>query len=173
MSFQNSLKKLESSSEFKSFKTKNKKAFLFSAFFVFNSKLEIDTEQFNYYISEKKVIVFDVKDSITSKTDELEPHDKITKIDSNIKIDTDELKKIIEKEIETKKLGAFDVSKIICILQNIDGKQVWNVTCLMSSLKMLRMQIDCFSGKIIKSEEASLFDMMKIKKNYEAGKESV
>lgn len=164
MSFKDSLKKLKASKEFKKFKAKNKSAFLFSAFFVLNSQLELETQQIDYFLTRKRVATFLINDKIEFKTDEFNPKGKITAINENIKIDIDDLKKIIENEINKKSLANFGINKIIVVLQKINNKQMWNVTCLLSSLKMLRLHINCFNGKILESKEASVFDFISVKK---------
>lgn len=164
MSFQDSLKKLKVSKEFKKFKAKNKNAFLFSAFFVLNSNLELETQQLDYFLAKNKVATFIIEDNkINYKIDEINPQNEITALNENIKIDIEKLKEIVKKEIEKKALSEFEINKVIIILQKINGRQLWNLTCLMSSLKMLRLYIDCFNGKIIESKEASVFDFISIK----------
>lgn len=164
MSFQESLKKLKTSKEFKKFKEKNKKSFLFSAFFILDSNLDIETQQLDYFLTNKKVAIFIINDKIKYKTDDFSPSDKITALDENIKVDINELKEIIKKEIEKKSLQAFDINKAIVVLQKIKGKQLWNVTCILSNLKILKMHIDCFNGKVLESKETSVFNFISVKK---------
>lgn len=165
MSFQEALKKLQASNEFKSFMKKNKKSFLFSAFFVLNTKFEVEKQQLDYFLDEKKAATFSVNDEISLKTDEFHPTVRITPLDEKIKIDIDKLQGIIKKELEKKSLLGFEIGKIIAILQKINNVQMWNITCMMSSLKILKLHIDCFNGKIISSEEANVFDFLQIKKS--------
>lgn len=164
MSFQESLKKLQTSKEFKKFKAKFKSSFLFSAFFILDSNLDIETQQLDYFLTNKKVATFIIDDKIEFKTDDFNPQSKITALDENIKVDIDKLKEIIRKEIEKKSLQAFDINKVIAILQKIKGKQLWNVTCMLSSLKILKMHIDCFNGRVLESKESSVFDFIQINK---------
>lgn len=166
MSFKDSLKKLRASKEFKQFKEKNKNAFLFSAFFVLNSALELETRQIDYFLSEKKAATFTISEDekIELKIDEINPKSALSALDENIKIDVDKLKDIIDKEMKKKALTEFGINKIIIVLQKIQEKQIWNVTCLLSSLKMLRLHVDCFNGKILESKEASVFDFISVKK---------
>ncbi|MCX8193902.1 MAG: hypothetical protein N3G19_00875 [Candidatus Pacearchaeota archaeon] len=165
MSFQDSLKKLKASKEFKKFKNKFKNSFLFSAFFILGPSLEIETQQFDYFLTKKKAATFTVNDKIELKTDNFNPKDKVTALDENIEIDIDKLKEIIKKEITKRNLIDFDINKIIMILQKIDGKQLWNITCMLSSLKLLKLHVDCFNGKVLKNEEANVFDFLQIKSN--------
>lgn len=165
MSFQNSLKILQSSKEFKQFKAKNKNSFLFSAFFMLNSKLELETQQLNYIIDKKKVATFLVSDEhIEQKTDEINSKRELSKLDENIKIDLDKLKKIIEGEIKKKSLTEFNISKVFAVLQKINNVQLWNVTCLMDCLKILRLHVNCFNGKILEIKEDNLGDFLSFQK---------
>ncbi len=171
MSFHKILKQLQTSKEFQEFKKKHKKAFLFSAFFTLTPDFSVETQQLDFYFS-KHVATFFINQEIKHKIEEFEPKGKITELNKNIKIDIDKLQGIIKKEIEKQKLQAFDLSKIIAILQkaNISSKkgqqeqQIWNVTCLFSSFKMLRLHVECFNGKILKSEQASILDFVQVKK---------
>lgn len=165
MSFQDSLKILQNSREFKQFKRKNKKSFLFSAFFILNSKFELETQQLDYYVGKNKVATFIITDeSIEQKIDEINPQSKLSELDENIKIDIGKVKKIIEREIKKRKLAEFEIGKIILILQKINERQLWNVTCMMSSLKLLNLHIDCFNGKILMAKEASVADFISFQK---------
>ena len=167
MSFKQALKKLEESSEFQAFKKKNKKAFLFSAFFILNPNLDLETQQFDYFLSQKKVATFLINEKIEHKIDNFNPQNKITKIDENIKADIEDIRHVINDELRKKWPQGVEVNKVIAILQKIDGKQMWNITCLLGSMKLLKIHVDCFNGKVLKSEEASIFDMIKIKKTKE------
>jgi hypothetical protein len=96
---------------------------------------------------------------VALKMEETADKKKILEIDEKIKIDLNDVQKIAEKEIEKNKIAS-KLNKIIAILQMHDEKQIWNVTCIFSSLAMLRLHIDAFSGKILKSEKASMFDFV-------------
>jgi hypothetical protein len=167
MSFKEGLKKLRESREFKDFKAKNKKSFLFSAFFILNPNLDLETQQFDYFLSQKKVATFLINEKIEHKIDEFNPQSKITALDENIKVDVEDLRHTINNELRKKWPQGAEVNKIIAILQKIDNKQIWNITCLLGNMKLLKIHINCFDGKVLESEEASIFDMIKIKKTKE------
>ena len=173
MSFHEALKKLEASGEFKSFKEKNKNTFLFSAFFVL-SENKIEAQQFNFYIPEKQeAVTFMLEETIKHKTEKFMKKD-ITELNTNIKIDLDELQDIVKKEAEKQKLK---LEKIIAVLQKAklsseneqekrqeqEEVQIWNVICL-CGFKMLRMHVDCLTGEIFKSEQSSILDFIQVKK---------
>ncbi|MGB9707761.1 MAG: hypothetical protein ACPLXC_00300 [Candidatus Pacearchaeota archaeon] len=166
MSFQNSLKILQGSKEFKRFKEKHKNTFLFSAFFALNSKLELETQQLDYIIGKTKVATFLVSEEgkIEYKEDEINPTSELSALDEKIKIDIEKLKKIIEGEIKRRALTEFNISKIFIVLQKINNVQLWNVTCLMDCLKILRIHVDCFNGKVLEEKEESIADFLSFQK---------
>ena len=171
MSFQNSLKFLQSNKEFKQFKAKNKSAFLFSAFFALNSKLEIETQQLDYLLGKNQVATFLINENnIEQKNDEINPTSKLSALNENIKIDIDKVIKLIENEVKKRSLTEFDVNKVFVVLQKLNEQQMWNVTCLLSSLKILRMHIDCFSGKVLESKEESIADFLSFQKGNKGSK---
>ncbi|UZE94188.1 MAG: hypothetical protein IB618_01270 [Candidatus Pacearchaeota archaeon] len=163
MSFHKTLKKLKESQVFKDFKEKNKKAFLFSAFFVLTSEFSIETEQLDFYIPEKKKVeTFFIDKEVKHKQEDFTPKDKITALNEDIKTDLKELEEIIKKELEKEKLTTYNINKIIVILQKQKEKQIWNITCLLSGFKMLRIQVDCFNSEILESKQGSILDFVQI-----------
>jgi hypothetical protein len=171
MSFQEALKTLKESSEFKSFIKKNKKSFLFSAFFVLGPNFEVETQQIDYFISDNKAATFYLTDPIQLKIGDFNPTAKVMPLNEKIKIDVDSLKDIVLKEIQKQKLGNNFANKVLAIMQNQDQKQIWNLTCLSSSFKILRMHVDCFSGKILKSEQHNMLDFIRIQKGNKQSQE--
>lgn len=164
MSFHKIFKKLKSNKEFKKFKDKYKSSFLFSAFFVLLPDFSVETQQLDYYIPEKKKVeIFIMEEKINHRQEDFKPAGKITKLNENIKVDIPELQEIIKKELEKQKLTTFSVNKIIAILQKQKEKQIWNITCLLSGFKMLRLCIDCFNSKIIESKQGSILDFVQVK----------
>jgi frataxin-like iron-binding protein CyaY len=164
MSFQELVKKVESSNEFCKFKKENKKAILYSGFFTIRQafgNLILESEQLDYWLGQDDVATFFIEENkIKNKIDKLEKKDKkFNELDRKIKIDVEDIEKIILKELEKENLEIKDVSKIIIILQKPE-KQIWNITCIIG-LQMLRMHID-IHGKILEKKKGSLFDMMKI-----------
>ncbi len=158
------MKRLKDSYEFKKFKRKHKNIFLFSAFFVLNSDFEIDTQQIDYFLGKNKAVTFYIGKEIKHKIDELNPQSEITALDEKIKIDLKELRDIIKNELWNKSLKESEINKIIVILQKINNRQMWNVTCMLTSLKILRLHVDCFTGEVLESKQGSIFDFIQVKK---------
>lgn len=163
MMFKEALKILKDSPEFRDFIKKNGKSFLFSAFFVLNDKFEPETRQLDYYIDDKSAATFVLGEKVELKIGEFHPVSRITALDEKI-VDIGKLGKTITDELG-KKLGkGSGPSKVIAILQKIDDVQVWNITCMTGSLRILRIKIDSSSGKILESSEAKVSDYIKINK---------
>lgn len=170
MSFQEALKSLKASPKYKDFRKKNKDAFLFSAFFILNPDFTLQAQQIDFYSKkDKKSSTFYISDKIEQKTEDFEPKGELMPLDEKIKLDIDKLKDIVEKEIDRQKLKAFEIAKIIAVLQKIDGKQIWNLTVLFNSFKILQLHIDCFNGKVLKSEQLSMLDMIRVQKGNKQG----
>lgn len=151
-------KKLETSKELKDFEKKNEKAFLYSCFFVSEGKW-----QFDYYNPEDNNITsFEAAEKIKEMPIDslVNKKAKITELNlNNIKI---ECKKAVEaaKEFMTKNYPS-DISfmKEIIILENNEGKPVWNLTFLTATLKLVNIKVDGENGKIITHSSDSFLKM--------------
>jgi len=168
MSIKTLINTIENSSEFKEFKKKHKKTVLYSAFLLIRQafgNLIVETQQLDYWLGGEEVAEFfiDEKANVQFKVDKLEPSKEknrvFTELDKKI-LEVEELDKLIIKEIEKNSSEVKDVSKIICVLQKIENKQVWNITCIIG-LSMLRFHLD-MNGKVLESKKGSLFDVVSI-----------
>ena len=50
------------------------------------------------------------------------------------------------------------IKKIIAIIQNINGKKIWNLNCILSGMSLLNAHIDDESRTILKIEKKSMMD---------------
>lgn len=57
-----------------------------------------------------------------------------------------------------------EFTKIIAILQNIDGKNVWNFTLMNKSFHILNVRIDASNGNLLKKEPINLVEFESDKK---------
>lgn len=171
MSFKNLKIQVEKSDEFKKFRKENPKAILYSAFFMLKQtcgNLIVENQQLDYWLGKEKVATFffDENESVKSKVDEVEPMKEGEKRDiqeldeKEVKLDVDDLQKIIKKELEKNKVDMNELSKTIAILQKIKGKIIWNITCV-SGLSLYRIHVD-EDGKVLESKKESILSMMKI-----------
>lgn len=158
MNFTEALKKLEESREFRDFKKKNPSACLCAGFFILDLESKQDVQQIDFQC-EEKIAAFSVADEISMKMEETADKKKVPAIKPEIKVDLDDVQEIAGKEIKKQKIAS-KLNKIIAIMQMHEEKQIWNLTCIFSSFAMLRLHVECMTGKILKSEKASMFDFV-------------
>ncbi len=152
---------VENSIEFKNFKDSYPNAYLCAFFLVKNCEdpgSEEEKEQLDYFVSDEKVMTFSILNGkLSNSWAQLPKKEKIPLLNlKNVKVDKRKALEIAEKESE---IGKF--SKIIAVLQNIDGKEIWNVTCI-GGLRMMRYHISALNGELSKKEKINLMDIMKI-----------
>jgi hypothetical protein len=92
------------------------------------------------------------------------PMEKIEESEiKNIKTDLEDLKEIIEQALWDNNMKN-SLEEVIAVLQSMNGKIIWNLTCICSSLSIINSQIDPFTGKVLKFEKKNLLDFASIKK---------
>jgi hypothetical protein len=160
------LEKLEDSEEYKKFKKENKDSFLCSGFFIIDleSKTPENKYHFDFYIPEsKKTFSFQLEDGV--KLIELERFEEniLKEVSMKDNFDFDEIKEMILKEMEEKKINN-KIQKLIFSLQNQEGKDMLFGTIILSGLGILKMTFDISEKKLDDFEKKSFFDMMKIVK---------
>ena len=87
---------------------------------------------------------------------------KLEKINPVVNVDLDELKSISGIKALDEGISA-RFSKIIAVLQKHEGKQIWNLTCMLEGLIILHVLIDSENGEIIKFERKSMMDLIRKK----------
>ncbi|MBR9703944.1 hypothetical protein GOV12_00905 [Candidatus Pacearchaeota archaeon] len=162
--FKESLEKVQNSLEFKEFIDKNPSAKLVSGFFIIDF-LSNDSKKSIDYKKGEDIFIFDLfEDSrVVMKKDELikgTGHKPLEKINSEIKVEVEDLKgiagiKILDEGIHSK------MNKIIAVLQRLENKTVWNLTCMLDGLIIINMIVDSMSEEIIKFERKSMMDMIR------------
>ena len=153
--------KLEKSKEYKDFKKEHDKAFLMAGFFVLDFEMSKHVHQIDFYVpGQKKVAAFTLDGGV--KLQMLEAvNDKIpAKLDINTNVDLDALHGILEDEMKNRNMTE-DVKKIIAVLQNIDGKKLWSLNCVLSGMEILRAHVDDDSRSVLKMEKFSMMDLIK------------
>lgn len=160
------LKRLEESEEFKSFKESDegKDAFLCAGFFVLNFKSNI----FDYSLdfrNESKIFSFKIpetKDSqiIIQAEDLIQAQKPLEKINPDVQIDIEQLREIVEKELQKNSIKN-KLEEIIAVLQNMNGKMLWNLTIMCEGLTIINSHIDSEKGAILKFEKKNLLDFIK------------
>ncbi len=161
---------IESSQIFLNFKKteEGKNAFLCAAFLIMDFKDGKNEQSLDYKTEAgENIFIFSVKnDEIQMKQEEILDKTKpLEKISTKIKIETDKLKELVEKELAKNQITK-PLEKIIAVLQNGEGqegekKTIWNLTCMCAGFLIILIHIDAVSGDILKFEKKSLFDFIK------------
>jgi len=156
------VEKLNSSEEYKKFMSENSDAFMVAGFFIIDFESGNNLHQIDYYVpSTKEVAAFTLDDEIKVQSLKL-MNDKAVpeKLDSEIKIDLDELKGIIQDEMKNRKMTE-ELRKMIAIIQNIKGKKVWNINCVLSGMEVLKAHVEDDSKTVLSMDKISIMDIVK------------
>jgi len=164
MNLQFYLEKLQSSEKFKKFVKENPDSYLCSGFFVSdkeNTKNPDNKVHLDFYVpKEKKVFSFDLKDEI--KLIPLEKYKNIPdKISPGCEFNLEDMEKMVLDEMNKKNIKT-KIQKILFSLQNLKGKDFLIGAIFISSLGILKVDIDISAKKITKFEKKSLLDMFKV-----------
>ncbi|MFA5174353.1 MAG: hypothetical protein WC438_04190 [Candidatus Pacearchaeota archaeon] len=163
MNFTQLLKKIESSKIFERFKSEHPDAELVVGFFILDFTGN-DSKQTLDYKTDHKIFTFSLEnEDITFQEDKLidSPNQPpLQKLNTTIKIDLDKIPELakttaLDYNIQNK------FQKIIAVLQKHEGKETWNLTCMLDSLAILHILIDANTEEIIKFEKKSMMDFMK------------
>jgi hypothetical protein len=162
MKIQPYIDKLNSSKEFKLFQTKNPKAYFAAGFFVLDFETKKNLHQIDYYDPKsKKMITF----TLDGEEIELKPGDAANqnipkKITADINLDLDILKGLVQDEMKNQMVTT-KLQKIIAIIQNLNGKLIWNLNCITTDMGIIKVHVDDDSHSILKFEKINLFDVIK------------
>jgi hypothetical protein len=171
MEISNLLSRIEKSSVFKQFKKDNDHAFFCAGFIILNYKQNLFEYSLDYR-DEKNIFTFkipsDEKAEITFlKEDLLEGRKPLEEVNHSeikkLKIDIEALKSLVEKELKKNKVTN-SLEEIIAVLQNMDGKLVWHLTCMAAAFTIVNIIFDSHSGEVIKFEKRNLMDFVSVKK---------
>lgn len=161
MKLQPFVDKLNATNQFREFINKYNDAFLAAGFFILDLEMGQKMYQLDYYIpSEKKFAAFtlgrgtnmQILNTITNTVPE--------KLDSKTSIDIDALEGILEDEMKNRSITE-EIKKIIAVVQNIKGRKVWNVNCILSGMEILKAHVEDETKTILKMEKTSFVDLMK------------
>ena len=152
------IKELESSSSYKDFISKNPSAYICAGFFILDLKNKKDQIQLDVFLPEKKKIAaFESPFSEPKVFDEEVP--AIKKLDTEIKVDIDELEDKCEEILKENKTSLM-LGKIIAILK----EDVWTLTCMNETLGMANIKIDSKTGKVLSFRKGSLMEFVSSEK---------
>jgi len=153
--------KLEQSETYKNFKVKYPDSFLVAGFFVLDLEEKRNVHQIDFYVpKEKKIAAFTLDGEITLKLLET-MNDKVPeKLDLETNIDLDALQGILTDEMRNRGISE-DIRKIIAVVQNIEGKRIWNLNCVLTGMEILKSHVEDESKSVLKIEKSSIMDIMK------------
>lgn len=147
-------KRLINSEKFKSWKNKNKDAYLCSVFLLKDQETSSGW-QFDYYLSKiNRMTTFLVDKNITFT--------KNQKIFSNLekieKINLDDIKFSFDNVVKKlmPKYKGRNFFKEIIIIQSLKSKLVWNISLVTSDFNLINIKVDAIDGKILEETSSSL-----------------
>ena len=161
MTFLSALEQIEKSDAFKNFKEKHPDAELCAGFFVITDG-KTEQQQLDYILADKRIYTFILNDEITLKEAEVieEKKQSLPPLDRNIKVDLDDVEKILAEKMQQSKI-VNKINKIIAVLQKHEGRQIWNLNCMLSNMEILQLHINTETGDISKFEKKSMMDFIK------------
>ena len=155
------LERLKKKEFFKEFEKENPDSYL-CAFFCILNKEEKEGDKINidFFIPSKKKVAYSESpfQDISISSEENKNLGELKQLDK-IKIDLEDLWNEVER-VKTEKGLKHNTGKIIGVLT----EGVWNLTCMSSSLDLLRIKINPITKEIINVKKESLAEMIKIKK---------
>jgi len=172
INFNQVLRRIEGSDEFKNFKRENDDSYLCSAFFVVDFESQSETKQMDYYIPAKeKIASFLVDGDIKFNIDDVfqKNNRPLKEISKNFKIDFSKAINIAKENLDilneeeknkTGKIGKLQLNKIIAILQNLNEEQIWNLTCMVGGTNMMLIHINAENGDVTKMDKADLMSFV-------------
>lgn len=153
--------KLSQSHEYQNFSKENPDAFMVAGFFVIDLETQKNIHQLDFYVpSKKKIAAFSLDGEIICQMLDAITNEAPGKIEPKVKTDFDELQGILEDEMKNRNISD-EVKKIIAILQNLNGKKVWNISAILSGMHILRAHVEDKSKTVLKMEKASMMDFIK------------
>lgn len=155
------IEKLSNSDQFKKFKTQYPDAFMVAGFFIIDFDMGQNIHQIDYYIpSTKKFAAFTLDNQVTLQLLEAMSKKTPEPLDMRTNIDLDALKGILEDGMKNRGMTE-EIRKIIAVVQNIQGRKIWNLNCVLSGMEILKAHVEDSSQTILRLEKSSLVDLMK------------
>jgi len=164
MNLQQLIVKLERTEQFKIFKKQNPNSFLCVAFIILRIKDGIVENEYSLdYRTEEKIYAFKIPtigEIVMQPEDIIEGTKPLEEINTKILTDIENLRDIVEKALVKNSIKN-KLEEIISVLQNIDGKTIWNLTCMCEGLTIINIHVDAVSGDMTKFEKRNLLDFVK------------
>jgi hypothetical protein len=168
MLYKETIRIVRESAIFKDFIMNNPDAKLCAGFFIIDFFSNDNKRSLDYMLGDI-IYTFDLKNNDSV----LMVQDKLIEIKDRKMPELKELPENIAYDLEDVKTTAQIISldngisskfnKIIAVLQNLDDKNIWNLTCMLEGLIILNILIDADSCKVIKFEKKSMMDLIRKK----------
>jgi hypothetical protein len=144
---------LKAKEQFTKFMQENPDAYLTAVFVVLDDSGK-DIYQLDFFIASKQKIAIATYpfEEIIIQPDEIKESGRL---DINIVVDINQLRAKVDEIKSMENLEKVRVTKIIGILK----EDIWNLTCLSSTLDIIKISLDK-SGEVIKCQKAGLLDFV-------------
>lgn len=172
MKFSHYKQRVEESPVFKTFKKKNKKAYLAAGFFILDYETDKHSHQIDYLLPDGRIATFNLDEGINFKLSDKtlgKGQKALPEIKQEANTDLDMLKGIVEDEMKNR-IVTDKIKKIIAVLHIMDNKLVWNLQCLLDGLGILNVHVDDVDKSVLKFEKHSLMELIKVIPNQLQGK---
>ena len=161
MKIQPYVEKLNTSEAYKKFKEKYNDAFLVAGFFVIDLESNQHIHQIDFFIpSQKKIAAFTLDQEINLQILDAMSEKTPEQLDIKTNIDLEALPGILEDEMKNRNITA-ELKKIIAVIQNVKGKKVWNLNCVLSGMEILKAHVEDDSQTVLKMEKIAFTDIIK------------
>ena len=154
--------KLQGSKEYKQFRSKYPEAYMTAGFFILDLETGRNVHQLDFYVpKERKIAAFTLDKGVVFQMLNLVDMKMIPeKLDLSKSIDLDTLRGILTDEMRNRGMSE-DIKKIIAVIQNIKGKKIWNLNCVLSGMELLNSHVEDDTSTVLRIEKSSMMDLMK------------
>lgn len=161
MKFNSILGDISKTIEFGAFEKQHPHAFLTAGFFVLDKETGKNVLQLDYFLPhENKVAAFTLGEKTELRLLDLVNSSIPEKLSSNAIIDTEELHGILHDEMRNRGMTE-EIKKIVAVLQSIDGKLVWSLSCVLSGMEILKAKVEDSSKSVLSMQKSSILDFVK------------
>ncbi|MBU0894685.1 MAG: hypothetical protein KKF48_00275 [Nanoarchaeota archaeon] len=161
MNLQFYVEKLKSLDKYEKFITEFPDAYPCSGFFIIDLEKNDNKNHFDFYIpKDKKIFSFQLE-SENFVPVEMIGDEVPKKINLNISFDFNEVEKMIKEKMQEEKIYK-KIQKLLFSLQKFDKKEILVGTIFISSLGIIKININLEDMRITDFEKKSFFDMLRV-----------
>lgn len=152
------LDKLNSSPAYKEFIQQHPDSYLVAGFFVLDLESGKGIHQIDYYVpSQKKIAAFTMDNHVTMQLLDTMSKQIPPALEIPTNVDLDAIPGILDDEMKNRGITE-DIKKIVAIIQNLGGKKIWNINCVLSGMGILKAHVEDESKTVLKMEKSSIMD---------------